>query len=374
MGGGGDPLHVGVVVYGPLDERSGGYLYDRRLVDHLVDCGLDVEVISIPDRPYRRAFATNLAPGLVGRLRGCDVVIQDAYCHPSLLVCNRRVPETPVLALVHYLRSEAIGRPNRADAGGGWPSMGRPLRERVVTGIERAYLRSVDGYIHNSGATRDAVAALVGRSPKDLTDVVAPPAGDRLGSGAPWSDERIRRDPARVLSVGNVTPRKGVTTLIEGLSRVDEPWELRVIGDTSVDPDYVATAETLARERGVADRVSFLGRVDDDQLREALDSAHLLAVPSRYEPFGIVYLEGMAFGLPAVASTHGGASDFVDETNGALVPPEDPAAVAAAIKPLLRDRERLARMSRAARATFDRHPTWSETCERIRRFVVAVAR
>ncbi|SNR45202.1 glycosyltransferase family 4 protein [Halorubrum vacuolatum] len=369
MAGGGDgPLRVGFVVYGELDERSGGYLYDRRLVDHLRGRGLDVDVISLPERRYRRAIATNATPGLVDRLRACDVVVQDAFCHPSVVLCNRRLRDTPVIALVHYLRSAATRRPWR----GGTTATAR-MRVWTVTALERAYLRGVDGYIHNSSATRGAVAALVGTPSAELHDVVAPPAGDRLGTGRSPSAEHLRGEPFRVVFVGNVTPRKGVKTLIQGLARIDAPWELRVVGDTAVDPECVADARTLAKRRGVAEAVSFLGRVDDERLREELRDAHVLAVPSRYEPFGIVYLEGMAFGLPAIAAARGGAEEFVNDTNGALIPPEDPAAVADAIEPLIRDRDRLGRMSRAARETFERHPNWEDTCDRIRRFLAGVA-
>jgi Glycosyltransferase len=143
-------------------------------------------------------------------------------------------------------------------------------------------------------------------------------------------------------------------------------WRLCVVGDTSVDPDHVASLRALAGRQEITDDVRFVGRVTDDRLRAELRAAHVLAVPSRYEPFGIVYLEGMAFGLPAIASANGGASDFVGDHNGALVPPDDPGAVAAAIAPLARDRGRLERLSRGARKTFRDHPTWEETCARVR--------
>ncbi len=349
---------VGLVVYGELDTRSGGFLYDRILADHLSTNGWDVDVVSIPERSYRRSTVTNLSPGLVRRLRACDVVLEDAYCHPSLFLANRRLEEVPVVALVHFLRSKEPRSP--------W-------RGRAVAALEREFLRTVDGFVFNSGATATAVADLLDAPPSDLRGVVAPPAGDRLGTGPPLAGDRLRRDPFRVVSVCNVTPRKGVTTLIEGLSRVDADWRLHVVGDTTVDPDHVAAARELAREHGVADAVRFLGRVDDDRLREELRAAHVLAVPSRYEPFGIVYLEGMAFGLPAIASAHGGADDVVDAGNGALVPPDDSAAVADAIAPLTRDRDRLGRASRNACETFAAHPTWDETCERIRGFLAEIA-
>ncbi|GAA0523459.1 Glycosyltransferase involved in cell wall bisynthesis [Halorubrum aquaticum] len=354
-----DTPHVGIVVYGDLDARSGGFLYDRRLADHLGDHGWTVEVVSLPERPYRRSLLTNLAPGLVERLERVDVVLEDAYCGPSLFLANRRL-ETPVVALVHYLRSAVVGE-----------SVG----DRAVRAIERDYLRTADAYVFNSRPTRDAVAELCGVDDDEeqitFPGVVAPPAGDRLGTAPALSGDRLARDPFRVVAVGNVTPRKGIATLIRGLSLLDDgiDWRLRVVGDVGVAPDHVASLRALADRRGVTDLVEFAGRVDDDALREELRSAHVLAVPSRYEPFGIVYLEGMAFGLPAIASANGGASDFVGDHNGALVPPGDAEAVADAIGSLARDRERLRRLSEAARETFREHPTWEETCDRVRRFL-----
>lgn len=363
-GKGGDP-HVGIVVYGDLDTRSGGFLYDRRLADHLLERGWAVEVVSLPERPYRRSILTNLTPGLVRRLEGFDVVVEDAYCGPSLFLANRRL-ETPVVALVHYLRSAVVGE---------------GVDSRVVRTIERDYLRTADAYVFNSRPTREAVAELCGVDGDErpggageeasLPGVVAPPAGDRLGTAPALSGDRLTRNPFGVVAVGNVTPRKGISTLIRGLSRLEAgiDWRLRVVGDTAVAPGHVASLRALADRLGVADGVAFAGRVDDDALREELRSAHVLAVPSRYEPFGIVYLEGMAFGLPAIASANGGASDFVGEHNGALVPPGDDEAVAAAIGPLARDRDRLRRLSEAARDTFRAHPTWEETCGRVRRYL-----
>ena len=357
---------VAIVVYGALDSRSGGFLYDRRLADHLAAHGWAVDEVSLPERPLPRSLLTNLAVGLVDRLERCDVVVEDAYCGPSLFLLNRRL-DTPVVALVHYLRSAVV------DEG---------VRGRVTRAIEREYLRSADAHVFNSEPTREAVAGLcevdrgsgadgssgVGSETSPPLGVVAPPAGDRLGEAPALSGDRLHGEPFRVVAVGNVTPRKGFDTLIRGLSRMDGEveWRLCVVGDTSVDPDHVASLRTLASRHGVADDVRFVGRVTDDRLRAELRAGHVLAVPSRYEPFGIVYLEGMAFGLPAIASAHGGASDFVGDHNGALVSPNDPEAVAAAVAPLARDRGRLERLSRGARETFRDHPTWEETCARVR--------
>lgn len=363
---------VGMVVYGDLDTRSGGYRYDRELTDHLLERGWEVAVVSLPERPWSLPAVT--APGLVARLEACDVVVADAYCAPSLYGTIHGL-ETPVVALVHYLRSAAGSDEHR-----GW----------VDRAIERAFFSAADAFVYNSEPTRAAVERLCGGdSPADSGSetapapdaavvespaIVAPPAGDRLGSAPAFPTDGGQPNPFRVVAVGTVTPRKGIDTLIRGLTRLaGVDWRLEVVGETAAEPEHVDELRALADRLGVASAVTFTGRVSDAALRAALRRAHVLAVPSRYEPFGIVYVEGMAFGLPAIASTNGGASDVVDGENGALVAPGDPDAVADAIEPLATDPTRLARASRAARETAAAHPTWRTTCDRIRRFLAAVA-
>lgn len=354
-------MRVGVAVYGDLDARSGGYLYDRTLADHLLAAGDDVEVFSLPDRGYGRALVRNASRSLARRLRRADldVLLQDELCHPSLFALNRRLDlDAPTLSIVHHLRSDER-----------WP----PWRNELYRRIERCYLRSVDGFVFNSRATRDSVAALADPEPS----VVAYPAGDRFGD--PLSADRARRRaldrerPLRIVFLGNVTRRKGLDTLVEGVARVAGDWRLTVVGDTSVDPDYVDSVSRAAERLDVADRVRFVGRLDDDALASTLAESHLMAIPSGHEGFGIAYVEGMAFGLPAVASAAGGAGELVrHRVNGLLIRPDDPSAVTDAVAPLCRSRERLAEMSVAALETYRQHPTWAESCEKIREFLLSV--
>ena len=133
---------VGIVVYGDLDARSGGYRYDRELADHLLERGWKLEVVSLPERSWSPPAVS--APGLVARLEACDIVVVDAYCAPSVY-CTIRGVETPVVALVHYLRSAAGG-----DEPRGW--FDRPS--------ERAFFSAADASVYNSEPTRSAVAQL----------------------------------------------------------------------------------------------------------------------------------------------------------------------------------------------------------------------
>ncbi len=94
-------------------------------------------------------------------------------------------------------------------------------------------------------------------------------------------------------------------------------------------------------------------------------------MPSSYEGFGIAYLEGMGFGLPAIATTQGAAREIITSgENGYLVAPDDPRELAECLLQLAEDRELLLRLSLGAHQHFIDHPTWEQTTLRIRDFLL----
>ncbi|MBO3087265.1 glycosyltransferase [Cellulomonas dongxiuzhuiae] len=162
-----------------------------------------------------------------------------------------------------------------------------------------------------------------------------------------------RRQPHRLVCLGRLVERKGLDTVLAAL--VDLPGtELLVAGG----PDAAALREdaevtrltALAARLGVADRVHLLGRVGHDDVPALVSSADLVVATPWYEPFGIVPLEAAACGVPVVGSAVGGLLDsVVDGVTGVLVPPRDPAALAAAVRGLLADPARRRACGAAAR-------------------------
>ena len=88
-------MRFGLLIYGQLADQSGGYLYDRRLVEHLRAHGHQVDIISLPWRSYARHLADNLDQSLYRRLRDLDVdiLLQDELNHSSLFDINSRLPD-----------------------------------------------------------------------------------------------------------------------------------------------------------------------------------------------------------------------------------------------------------------------------------------
>jgi glycosyltransferase involved in cell wall biosynthesis len=176
--------------------------------------------------------------------------------------------------------------------------------------------------------------------------------------------------------VANLIPRKEVHTLIAALAGLPrQDWQLSVAGSLTMDASYVGSLRRQIEAAGLGARISLLGTVSDQDLAVLLPQHHLLAVPSSYEGFGIVYLEGMHFGLPAIAGTIGAAKEIVHhDHNGFLAPPGDVAALARYISLLMADRELLKRLSLTAHRSAAAHPTWNESAARARVFLQSCLR
>jgi glycosyltransferase involved in cell wall biosynthesis len=359
-------VHVGLLIYGSLTTISGGFIYDRNLVRYLREAGDRVDVISLPWRRYGLSLIDNLNPGLYRRLTqtAFDVLLEDELVHPSCFWLNQRLRprlSCPVVAIVHHLR----GRERHP-----------AFMSRLYRQVERRYLASVDGFICVSRTTGKDVEDLVGRA-RPL--VVASPGRDGL-PGAVTRQEIMARatapGPFNLIFVANLIPRKELHTLLAALAHLNrDDWRLTVAGSLEMDAAYVGAIRRQIKDAGLAPRVSLLGALPARQLAARCAASHLLAVPSSYEGFGIVYLEGMHFGLPAIAGTAGAAKELIrHDHNGFLVPPGDAAALARSISLLMEDRELLKRLSLAAHRSAAAHPTWNESAARGRAFLQSFLR
>lgn len=351
-------MRVGLIIYGSLDTMSGGYLYDRVMVEHLRREGDTVEIISLAWRGYARHLSDNLDGKLVRRLNDAsfDVLVQDELNHPSLFWLNKRIKRRcPIISIVHHLRSSEL----------------RPAWQNALYRIpERAYLESVDGFIFNSGTTKTVVQSLIGA---DKPSVVAYPAGDRLGMTLSEDAirDRVQQDqPLQVVFVGNIIERKGLHTLLDALAMLPQgSWVLTAVGGLSAEPDYVGHIHSQIARLGIGESVSLPGLMMGDALADLLAQSDVFAMPSSYEGFGIAYLEAMGFGLPAIGTTAGAAHEVItDGRDGYLVPPNDAQTLAEQLRGLA-DRDMLLEMSLAARHRFDQHPTWDQSAASVREFL-----
>jgi glycosyltransferase involved in cell wall biosynthesis len=228
---------------------------------------------------------------------------------------------------------------------------GGDLLSPLMTGAGPALadvLRRARLVIANSGGMA-AHATRMGAG--ERTRVIHPPGEP------PPAEPPPRRERPTVATLGYVDPRKRHADVLEALTRLPELHWL-VIGD---GPERAAL-EARAEEQGVANRIEWTGSLPPREAMAALASAHVLAMPSVDEAFGVAYTEAMACGLPAIGCAgEPGPEDLAALTEAMLlVPPRDPEALTRTIEDALARREEL---SEAARATAREHFTL-EVCGR----------
>jgi alpha-maltose-1-phosphate synthase len=169
--------------------------------------------------------------------------------------------------------------------------------------------------------------------------------------------------PPYVLFVGRISEQKGIFHLLEAAAGLPEDTQLVLCASSPDTKELEARLGTAVAQRpGVRWLNAMLPREDVVQL---YSHAALFVCPSVYEPFGLINLEAMACGIPVVATSVGGISEVVvhDET-GWLVPPADPAALAAAMRALLAQPERAAAFGRAGRRRVEAQFSWDRIAER----------
>src|SRR5512133_2455026 len=248
-------MKIGLIIYGSIDTLSGGYMYDRKLVEYLRAQGDTVEIISLPpgvtDLSDWRNYAAHLTDNLTFRLpAGLDILIQDELNQASLIGANAGRHNYPVVSLVHHLLCSEL-RPRWQNA--------------FYQMVEKRYLRSVDGFIFNSQTTQGVVNSLIGDG---KPAIVAYPPTDRFGAALPEAFVAGRaKEPGslKIAFLGNIIERKGLHTLLEALSLVGRTlapnasagaasptYCLDVIGSLTADPVYAAEMQQQVSTLGLS--------------------------------------------------------------------------------------------------------------------------
>ncbi|HEU0165356.1 MAG TPA: glycosyltransferase [Thermomicrobiales bacterium] len=243
--------------------------------------------------------------------------------------------------------------------------------------IERKLLDLADGIV---AANPDERTDLISRMHTPIDKVCTVPPGVDLRIFQPGSRADARRqlgiglDEKIVVSVGRVDPIKGFDTLLHAMQQLKahrQPGTLILAGgdlDEAGNPAHtLAGIAAQAEMLGVRDRVRFVGSQSHEQLATFYRAADVVAVPSRYESFGLVAIEAMASGTPVVASNVGGLRFTVEnDRSGYLVPHSDPTALADAMTKILTDDALRDRLGEGAVVQANRF-AWESVGEQIER-------
>ena len=343
-------LRVHVIVPEGFDnpgQPTGGNIYDRRVCAGLAEAGWQVLVATVAAAwPARGSGApADLARIVSAVPDGETVLIDGLIASPAAAQLLPHTGRIQMTVLLHMPLAAVDTRPD-ADA------------ERS----ERSVLRAAAGVVVTSEWTRRQILTRY-RIP-DRRVHVARPGADRVAVTA-------RPVPGHLICVGVLSRPKGQDLLVEALANLaDRDWHCLLAGSLDRDPDFVEHLRTRITRLGYDRRVRLGGVLTGAALSHAYTTADLLVAPSRSETYGMTVTEALAHGVPVIATTVGGLPEAFGSTAngtgpGQLIPPGDPAALAAALSDWLSDESRRHRLRAAVR---QRQPTlrgWEQTAQEI---------
>lgn len=182
------------------------------------------------------------------------------------------------------------------------------------------------------------------------------PYGVDVSRRLPRTTWACDRSMCRLLFVGRLSRRKGFDVFMNALpgvfSAATEQVYVTIVGPDVCSPDGTSTWQTLFSRltESTKRRIEYLGCTTDQEREKNYQECDMFVGPSRYESFGLMFVEAMAYGIPVIGSRTGGIPDVVDdEVTGVLVEPDNVRALTEAILRLVNDPQKRREMGRAAR-------------------------
>lgn len=342
------------VVPGRLDTRTGGSIYDRRIVEGLRQRGVSVDIVELdgtfpfPDQRAVEHARERFASLGDGRIAIVDSLVLGAL--PSLVcaAANR----TPIVALIHLPLAADPGM----DAG-----VARSFEEGEGQALAVSSLIVVTG--------RATLSLLQRYSPPQKRVVVVEPGTDRkpvaVGS---------RGASLQLLCVATINSGKGHDVLLRALAQSGTAqWRLTCAGSLTRDPATVDRLRATIRALGLDDRVELAGELDDAELDRVHDRSDLFVLATLRETYGMAVAEALASGLPVVSTATGAIPTLVGDHAGIVVPPGDVTALADALRRVLDDASLRSRLSEGARLVREQLPTWDVAVDRFHDALVRMA-
>jgi glycosyltransferase involved in cell wall biosynthesis len=333
-------LRLAFGVPGDLATPTGGYGYDRRIIQELRHLGWQVDVVDIGDGfPFPSVAQRAKALAILSAVpAGCPTVL-DGLAFGALPEAGAL--RAPLVALVH--------QPLALDPG----------LDTTQADTFRESERAALGVAARVVVTSDATARIVIADydvPSRRISVVRP--GNDPVPPARGSNDGV----VRLLSVGSVVPVKGYDLLAAAVATLgDMPWQLTIAGDRTRNVATAARLDADISAHGLGDKVAVLGAIPPERMIELYLAADVFVLASRFEGYGMALTEAIAHGLPIVSTNAGAIPDTVPAGAGLLVPPDNVAALAQALRRLISDRAERQRLAMNARAAAAYLPTWQDS-------------
>jgi glycosyltransferase involved in cell wall biosynthesis len=335
------------------DDQTGGNVYNRALVTELRALGIDVRLHKVAG-PWPDGDATTHAE-LSRALRAAPACLVDGIvaCGSPDVVAAAVESGHDVTIVVHLPISDEL-------------NLDPARRERYAV-LEAQAVRAASGVLCSSRWSAAELTRRYGRRDVGVAVPGVTPAPVARGSSAGGR-------PPRFLSLATLTPTKDQLSLVRALAQVAHlPWTAALIGSDRVDPNYAARLRAEVAAAGLAERIMLPGTLMGQTLNQEWDAADLLVLPSRTETYGLVVIEALARGIPAVVTAGTGAVEALQPggttesatTPGTAVPAGDPTSLPAVLRGWLAEPTLRHAWRQAALARRDTLPGWRQTAKAV---------
>jgi hypothetical protein len=221
--------------------------------------------------------------------------------------------------------------------------------------LEKLMIDRADGVISISNGVAETISSLYKVSWEHKNMYVVPLGLDVVSEDKILTENK--NDPLQILFVGRLERRKGIDVLLKAFEKVwneNRHVELYIAGNDKIPYEKGKTIREIFTEKHanseLLNHVYFLGEVSDEQLQELYSKCDIFVAPSRYESFGLVYLEAMNYAKPVIGTNIGGIPEIIqDQVNGLLIPPDDVSELVQAIITLVKNEDLRISMGRKGR-------------------------
>jgi glycosyltransferase involved in cell wall biosynthesis len=339
------PAEVWFAVPGDPATLTGGYIYAARLTAALQRQGWTVHQLALPAGfPNPSAGEIEDTHALLATLPVDATVIIDGLAFGAFPEHIFDGLDLDIVALVHHPLAYETGV--------------TPEDAARLLESERAALHHARAVISTSTHTADELVRVFEVARARVT--VALPG---IARPAAIPRRTLNSEP-RLLTVATLTPRKGYDVLVEALGEIrDLSWRATWVGSTARSPETTRDLEKQIAQLALGDRIVLAG--ETARLAAYYADADAFVLPSRYEGYGMAFAEAIAYGLPVIGARAGAVSNTVPEDAGILVEPDDPRALAVALRSLLTDAGLYEQLAAGAARAASRLTTWDDTARAV---------
>lgn len=336
---------------GDINNCTGGYAYDRRLISGLSTLGFEVKLLQLSAQfPSPDADALAAADALISELpEGARLIIDGLAWGVMDEIANKHKYRLRLIALCHHPLMLETGL--------------SPAQQQSLQRSEQIALQACISVIVTSEQTRALLIEQFCIAPQKI--YVALPGTDHQ-EFAPCIGT-----PPQLLTLATLTRRKGHDVLVEALAQIAHlPWHARFVGGDHFDPEWTHMLRDKISVLGLSERIVCTGTVAD--VHNEFLRADVFVLPSHFEGYGMAFAEALAFGLPIVATHTGAIPAVVPSSAGILVTPNDANALANALIDLLTDNIRRSALQQGARTTALTLPRWDDTARVVAQLITNI--